>query len=370
MKRLLCLVIICSLCQLKIAAQDIDTSGNDINESGQFFAEISSQAFFDNLEFFNKIQEGYTLTGFNLEPRIAYSVGNKAKFSTGAHMLYFSGQNELARFVPVLTFSARLARNMILNLGTIESVGNHGLPEQLFKAEREFTHKPENGLQIIMNSEHYKTDLWINWESFIQHGDSEQEEFTFGYSSVFKAVGGRGLNLDVPVYLLAVHKGGQINISNERVSTLMNGAGGVNLSYPIYLEKRVGLEFLYFIGRDLSPNPHHIYQKGWAMFPKIYYKSNTILLDAGYWRASEMMLPRGEEIFGSVSTVSSEFNSPKRDLIFSNIAYSTEVVKGFRLAFGGQLYYDIKKPLLDYSFSVVGTFNESFLLGGKRTKTR
>ena len=369
MKRLLCIVIIYSLCQLKIAAQDVNNSNrDDINEVGIFYAEIYSQAFFDNIEFFNKIQEGYTLTGFNLEPRIAYSVGPKAKFSTGAHMLYYSGQNELARFVPVLTFSARLMQNLVLNIGTIELGNCHNLPEQLFKAERMFTHRPENGLQIIMNSESYTSDLWVNWESFIQHGDLKQEEFTFGYSSVFKALGGNGLNIDVPIYMLAVHRGGQINVSNERVSTLMNAASGVDFSYPFYIDKKVGFEFLYFLGRDLSPNPHHVYQKGWAMFPKVYFKSASMLIDAGYWRASEMILPRGEEIFGSASTLGSEYNSPQRDLIFSNIAYGTELVKGFRLALGGQLYFDIKQPLLDYSFSVVGTFNESFLLGGKRSK--
>ena len=332
---------------------------------GDIYFEVSSQAFFDNLEFFNNIQRGYTLTGFNLEPRVAYSINSKVKFSAGAHMLYFSGEERITRFVPVLAFHTKLTPNLTLNMGTIHSVGNHGLPEQLFKAEREFTHQPEGGLQFILNTDVFFADTWINWERFLFQGDTIQEEFTAGFSSRLFLKKDGILQVDIPIYALAVHKGGQINISSERVSTLANFGGGINLSNGIFKDGKIGVETLFLLGRDLSPNPHHTYKKGWAIFPRLYFQSTSLFLDAGYWRAKEMILPRGEEIFGSVSTVDPIFNTPNRELITGNIMYTKTIAQGFSLAAGGQIYFDVREPLLDYSFSLVATFKESFLVRRK-----
>lgn len=362
MKRLLWILIFFAFSIIEGFSQVDTLSQPSGYGKGDVYFEISSQAFFDNLEFFNDIQRGYTLTGFNLEPRLAYAINSKAKFSAGAHMLYFSGEERFTRFVPVLTFHAQILPNLILNMGTIESVGNHGLPEQLFKAEREFTHQPECGLQFIYSSNSFFADTWVNWERFLFQGDTIQEEFTAGFSSRLFLKKDGSLQVDIPIYALAVHRGGQINFSSERVSTLANFGGGINFSTELFNDGKIGIVTLLLLGRDLSPNPHHPYEKGWAIFPRLYFQSTKLFLDAGYWRANEMILPRGEEIFGSVSTVDPIFNTSKRELIIGNIIYRKEIATGFSLAAGGQIYFDIREPLLDYSFSLVATFRENFLL--------
>jgi hypothetical protein len=363
MKRLLWVLLFFMLLYANVYSQDIDANKeSNITEKGELLLEIRSNAFFDNLEFFNNIQRGYTLTGFNFEPRLAYEIKSKAKISGGVHLLYFSGERELTRVAPVLTFSTKLTKGLTLNLGTINGKGRHGLPEQLFKAEREFTHQPENGVQFFFKASHIEGETWVNWERSLFKRDTIQEEFTAGISAKILAINGENLNLSLPLYALAVHKGGQINVSSFPVSTLANVAGGVNLSNRFSGFGTIGFESLLVHGRDISPNPHHPYKKGWAIFPRVYYKSHKWFADMGYWKAKDMILPRGEEIFGSVSTVSPAFNVSERELITGNILYSKDVAKGFSLAIGGKIYYDIRNSLMDYRFFFVASFNDTFLI--------
>jgi hypothetical protein len=361
MKRLLWFVLFFNMLFANAISQNADSLNvTNTSDKGQFFVEINSNAFFDNIEFFNNIQRGYTLTGFNFEPRLAYEIKSKAKISGGVHLLYFSGERELTRVAPVLTFSTKLAKGLTLNLGTINGKGRHGLPEQLFKAEREFTHQPENGVQFLFNSKFFNGETWVNWEKSLYRKDTIQEEFTAGISAQILAIENDNFNLTFPLYALAVHRGGQINVSSEPVSTLANFAGGVNISNHFNGFGTVGFETLLVFGRDISPNPHHPFQKGWAVFPRSYYKSKNWFADIGYWNAKDLILPRGEEIFGSLSTVSPDFNESKRELITANILYSKEVAQGFSLAIGGQVYYDIKNTLMDYSFFFVASFSDTF----------
>lgn len=335
------------------------------NESGTLLFEVSSTSFFDNLEFINDIQKGYTLTGFNVEPRLAYTVGSRAKISGGFHMLSFFGEADIARLVPVLTIQTQLTPSLILNIGNIDASGCHGLPEPLYKPEREFTHQPEGGFQFLYNSERFVADAWLNWEAFLFPNDTIQEEFTAGFSGRIILSGGNRFNVEVPLYVITIHKGGQINTTDERVTSLGNFGSGINFSVNVDDVRMLGLESVFFIGKDFSPNPHHVYQNGWAVYPKLYYTSSTWFINAGYWRASEMMLPRGQEIFGSVSTVRPELNKPKRELLTASAFYGKDIAKGFNLTFGTQLYYDIRNPILDFRFSIVARFNDSFSLRNK-----
>jgi len=332
--------------------------------SGSFYFDISSAAFFDNLEFANYIEKGYTLTGFNIEPRIGFAANSKYSISGGFHALYYSGEPGFTRFVPVVTINAALTRNIAMNVGTIDGTNAHNLPEPLFSPERELINQPETGLQFLFNGRYFKGETWINWEKFLFFGDTIQEEFTVGVSGKVRLLEGEKMNLNIPVYALAVHQGGQINETESLVSTLANFGGGVNLSFPA-ANGRVGVEALGFLGKDMSPNPHHIYKNGWAVYPKFYYHNKAVKLDVGYWRADSLMLPRGQQIFGSLSTVHPDYNSPKREIVTGNFMYLKQVARGFCLAGKVQLYHVVTESQLDFRFAIVAQFNEIFFLNFK-----
>jgi hypothetical protein len=338
-----------------------NNGGVDTLSNTSIYLQLKGTGFFDNLEFFNNIEKGYTLTGFNLEPRIGLSFNAKTNVSGGFHLLYFAGEKKPTTFIPVLTLSTSLGKNLLMNLGTIDGANAHGLPQAIFKHEREFVNQPETGLQFLFDHKYLKSDLWLNWEQFIFPGDTLQEEFTVGFSGLIKLLSNE-LQMSIPLYAIAVHRGGQINSSSSTVSTLANFGGGVNFSEATPRQGRIGIEMLLFLSRDLSPNPSSLYKKGWAAYPQVYFQGNIIKLSLGYWRASEMILPRGQQIFGSLSTISPVYDMPQRELLTFDINFRKEVAKGFSLSAGTQLYYDTKSQLLDYRFGVRATFNETIQL--------
>ena len=343
-------------------AQSINNSDSI---SGKFYVDLSSAAFFDNLEFANYIEKGYTLTGFNIEPRLRFAVDNKYSISAGFHGLFYSGEPTFTTIIPVVTINASLTEKISMNVGTINGANGHGLPEPIFAPERALINQPETGLQFLFNGNYFEGETWINWEKFLFFGDTIQEEFTVGVSGKIQLLEGDKLNLNIPLYALAVHQGGQINETESLVSTLANFGGGVNLSLPA-ANGRIGVEALAFMGKDMSPNPHHIYKNGWAIFPKLYFQRKGLSIDVGYWRADSLMLPRGQQIFGSVSTVHPDYNSPKREIVTGNFIYSKQVAKGFCLAGKVQLYQVVTESQLDFRFAVIAMFNEEFLLNWRR----
>ena len=365
MKKLILLIIIL-LPIISFAQPNDDNSVTKDSLAGNFYIDISSTAFFDNLEFANYIEKGYTLTGFNFEPRLRYDIGNRYSISAGAHTLSYAGEPEFDKISPVVTIHTFLSEKVQLNLGTIDGKGCHGLPEPVFMPEREFLNQPETGLQILFTGNRFEGETWINWEKFLFFGDTIQEEFTVGVSGKVKLLKDSDIRLDIPLYALAVHQGGQINVTESVVSTLANLGGGVNFSVPAG-NGRVGVEALAFLGKDLSPNPHHIYKNGWAIYPRAYYNFKSIYVDLGYWKADSLMLPRGQQIFGSLSTVHPHYNSPEREIITANFVYSKTLAKGFNLSGKVQLYQVITESQLDFRFAVIVRFDEQFLLRRKKT---
>lgn len=63
---------------------------------------------------------------------------------------------------------------------------NHRLIEPLYQWERQFTDKPESGLQLVYCDKRYSIDIWVNWQRFIEHGDFVPEILTVGTSASAK----------------------------------------------------------------------------------------------------------------------------------------------------------------------------------------
>jgi len=63
-------------------------------------------------------------------------------------------------------------------------------------------------------------------------------------------------------------------------------------------------------------------------------KGSSFKLDIGYWKATDFVNPRGEELFGSVSVVDSSLNQKNRNLITLNFIIRSELQKGLQLNSG------------------------------------
>lgn len=331
-----------------------DTSGFSVN--------LYSSAFFDNKEFTGNIKKGYTYPGFFIQPRFEFKPSSKASISGGFHTLYFAGADTLEMFVPVLTFKYSLTEKIDFLLGTIDSKERHFLPEPLFKPERIFVSHPETGVQFLTKLNHFKGDLWINWERYIKDKSPFQEIFTIGFSGIYSVKPiENSSGLYFPIHALATHHGGQINAGNSLVTSLANFGGGAGYNFYINNGKlNLGVESLFLFFKDISPNPHYIYKSGNAVYPKIYIKNPFFKLDIGYWKSSSFINPRGEELFGSESVVDSTLNQKNRNLVTANFIYSKQVAKGFTVEFRFDIYYDYKPSIFDYSYTFRMLFDGVF----------
>lgn len=325
----------------------------EVADTGVITFNPYSSAFFDDKEFVNNTKKGYTYPGFFIQPHIKYQPNKATSFSAGIHTLYFAGCDTTEKFVPVLTLEVKLIKGVEMILGTIHSKQLHYLPEPLMKPERLFTSQPETGIQFLTSTDCLRGDTWTNWERYIKNGSPFQEVFTMGFAAIIKPNTfntNRGLTINL--FGFGVHHGGQIDSSGLDVNTMINLAAGLSYSFPIGSGKtNFGVEATGFLSSDKSPNPTSKYQNGNAIYPKLFVETSTLRGEIGYWRSTRFVNPRGEELFGSYSTVNPSFDSRIRNLCTAKLIYTTAVARGFTLGGRFETYYDTKSSILDWAFT-------------------
>jgi len=312
---------------------------------------LYSSAFFDNKEFSSNMKKGYTLPGFFIQPTIGYKT-DIFSVEAGFQLLYMAGTDSTEHILPVFTLARELSNSTTIQIGTLDVRNGHFLPEPLFTPERVFTHQPETGVQIKHKSNNTTGDLWVNWEQFIKTGSPFQEQFTLGLTFQYLES-----NKKTPVFYtktmaLATHQGGQIDSTNLPVTTIVNVGETAGFQIPLKPgNANLSIEVTGYISADKSPNPHLKYEQGYAFYPRIQMEWPFTRFSFGYWYASSFINPRGEELFGSLSTVNPLFDSKIRKLITCSLEYSKTLHQGFTFGFGVNGYYDTKQGLLDYSYT-------------------
>ena len=62
-------------------------------DSQKLFLHIENKNFFKNNEYFNRLNEGYTLLGFVAQPSLVYSPGKTTRLEAGGSFLKYSGRS-------------------------------------------------------------------------------------------------------------------------------------------------------------------------------------------------------------------------------------------------------------------------------------
>ena len=312
---------------------------------------LYSSAFFDNKEFTGDIKKGYTLPGFFIQPVINFSTDNYS-VEAGFHLLYMAGTDSLEHLVPVLTLARKLSKSSTILVGTLDARNGHFLPEPLFKPERAFTSHPETGVQLKHKTNNTFSDLWINWEQFIKTGSPFQEQFTVGFTFQYLESNSKTPVFFTKTMALATHQGGQIDSTNLPVTTIVNIGETAGILIPLKPgNANLSIEVSGFLSADKSPNPHLKYDQGYAFYPRIQMEWPFTRFSFGYWHARSFINPRGEELFGSLSTVNPTLDSKVRRLVTCSLEYSKTIQQGFTFGVGVNGYYDTRQGLLDYSYT-------------------
>ncbi len=326
---------------------------------------VENSNFFKNNEYFNKIIEGYTLIGYFIHPKIVYYPSNKIKIETGVYMLKYSGIDDFTQTLPTLRFHIKTTKSLDIVIGNLYGSINHDIVEPIFEFERYFTNNIENGLQFLINKPRVKSDIWINWENFIFKGEDKQEEFTLGISNTLNLLPKISKHkLTLPIKILTVHRGGQINETDKNLVTYNNISTGIRYDLKLNSKrfKSIGFYQYFLTFNDLSPTKTLPYIQGYAWFSKYYLRTKYLHIEGGYWFGDYFFSERGSPIFRTVSTFEKDYSEDQRSIITGKILFEKKFLKGIYIGSRFEVYYDLYNYILDYSYSFYINFRTELLL--------
>ncbi len=280
-------------------------------------------------------------------------------------MLKYSGMDKFSQFVPSFNIELKIGRRLELIMGSLSGNLQHGLPEPLYQYERFYKSNLENGIQLLYNSNYVKSDLWLDWQKFINNGDPFQESFIIGNSTRINILNlNNSLYLDIPLYLIVSHKGGQIDVSGENVQTLVNFSTGIEAVKKLNHNFFTGVVFrgLYYNFRDISHNPYLNYKRGWAGQIKLGVRTRIFDFSMAYWNSYKFFASLGEPLFFSFLNENSSFDEPQREIVSSRIVYEKMIYDFLFAGLRYEHYYDIRNNKRDFSFGLYIIFkNQNFL---------
>jgi len=316
---------------------------------------IENCNFLKNNEYFNNFSDGYTLIGYYLKPELEYYPGTKSRITAGIHLLKYSGINKYSQYIPTFSFTHQFSNSYTIIFGTLKGTLNHKLVEPVYKFERYFENNVENGLQFLINTKYFDADIWSDWNKFIFKGETSQEEFVFGLSSQLKLTQAESeIEVSIPIQFIGKHKGGQINISDEKVQTLLNSITGLCLTYHTNnnLLRSVALKNYIIFYNDLSPDKVLIFKSGQGFSSNIIINTSIFNLNLGYWKANNFISPLGDPIFQSVSEKYSDFSESERKIFTGKIIFQKNIGQFVNLGLRFESYYDLINSNFDYSFGI------------------
>ncbi len=339
---------------------ELDSS---LNNSISFRVENSN--FLKNNEYFNDIVQGYTLIGWFVNPKLIYYPAKNAKIEAGVHFLKYSGIDSFTRVLPTLSFQYKINKSIDVIIGTLYGSTNHNLIEPLFRYEYFFTDNVENGLQFLFNTNRYKGEVWINWQEFIFKGEDKQEIFTAGITNRFFLNKKENKHqFSVPLQILFVHQGGQINETSQKLITHNNDAIGLSYQYNFSggSFKSVGAEQYYLIYKEMSSSNQFNYTLGYGLYTRLFANVSDFSAQASWFYGDHYISLRGHPIFQSKSGFNNNYYEKQKALLSGRLMYEKEAIKGLNIGAGLEMYFDLYNYYTDYWYMFYINFNRDFFL--------
>lgn len=347
----------------------------DTANSQKILFRVEDINFFRNLEYFSPIAEGHTYIGFILRPSFAYQPTSNTCLQVGYHFLKYSGIAGFSQTIPFLRFQYRITPGLDLIMGSLYSTLNHRMIEPMYGFDRYIEDNVENGIEFLYHNEHYRGDLWLNWEKFIGFEDPQKEQFSVGYTSeIILTSPSKPLKISIPVQFLFAHKGGQNTLDTTAMFTRFNGAADLSIehSFDRPFIKSIGGYGYYLVYKDLV-TPHEIaYTSGNATYVNIYLNTAFINFTIGHWRGFQFFNPRGERYFSNISTIDDperlavptpgQYKTPVRNLFLSKVFIHHEVNNGIKLAAAYESFYDYKNSRYDFYYALYVLCNMDFFI--------
>ena len=343
--------------------------------AGEVRVSLNAFTFFKDNEYFNKIVDGYTLFGTQLNPQLVYYPTKELRLEAGVFIWKDFGNPVLKQVRPTFRATWTKGHNQFV-LGNIRSHLNHNYIEPLFNFERVMLKPLEEGLQYRYLGNRLFLDVWVDWQRQQYRYSNYQEEITGGLSSSYRlSRRDSRWQVVVPFQFTGQHHGGQIDTLRKPLQTLFNEAVGIEIRRSLGYSKIQALRFNgYVLGfQDHSFTDGQLpFKYGRGLYLNTTLETRYADLMLSYWQGSRFVSPLGGDLFQSVSrTVSNpEFLDRQRKVLLVRLLRDFRISDAAALTVRVEPLYDFSAQLLDFSFGVYLNFRQEWLLGnvGKRVR--
>ncbi len=340
----------------------------NISDTGKIGFCIFNNNYMRNTEYYNKIEVGRTLFGYQLMPSLYYQANSHIRLQGGLFLRKdFGGNNPFTYVSPIFTLKIQ-KQNWRLNFGTLEGTLNHRMVEPMLDIASWIENPIENGFQLKHESKKMFFDTWIHWEKFIERGAHEKELLTAGLNYQPTLIStATGFSFTPITQGMITHRGGQIDKDSlTSFFVIANYAVGFRLmkqsTDPYIKEFRLEPYLLFYHQNDGTINP---YKGGSAIYLNAVAKTKNMSLMFSYWNGNQFIAPRGTPIYSSVSLDVPGYTETDRQLLFIRIFYEKPIYENLNVSLRAEPFYDINNATFDYSFSFYLTYSGNWNFGKK-----
>ena len=343
-------------------------------EAGDLKIQFKSFTFFKDNEYFNEINEGYTLFGTQLNPQLVYYPTKDLRLEGGVFLWKDFGNPQLRQVRPTFRGTWTVGHNQFI-FGNILPHLNHGYIEPLLDFERVILKPLEEGLQYRRTSKHVFMDVWVDWLKQEYPGVSYQEQIAGGLSSRFRLTGDNApVEVSIPFQFTARHFGGQIDTLHYPVQTLFDYAAGVALrkSFSSRVVQAVRLDAYGLLYRDNSGLFRLPYTKGNGLYINGTLETRYADLMLSYWQGNTFFAPLGGPYYQSVASRNGTpgYTDANRRLLLVRLLRDFRISDAAAVTVRVEPVYDFGHGILDYSFGVYLNFRQEWLLGNLARRVR
>ena len=354
---------------------------------------VRTLGFFKNNEYFNKIADGYTLFGYHFMPSLQYYPSEKVKVEAGFLFWKDFGSFKINRFQPTFTLTYTSGSHTLL-FGTLNGNANFNYIEPLWDFERQLLVPLQNGVQYVYKKPRFDFQGFIDWQVMQYPFDTRQEEVGGGFVSnitiyqKFEDVIPEDprfqlpkpkiyqMHLNLPLQFTGFHQGGQIDVNNKPLTTIFNGAAGLEYRYDLFpwsnwsAEQKQFLHSLYtknyFVGYDDYSFEHQLpFQSGSGIYLNAGANTRFGELMVSYWRGNGYISEFGGKLYQSASTTvkNPNFIEKERELLIIRHMSTFHLTEGVTLTNRFEPFFDLNKGTFEFSTGFYVHFDTDFFLG-------
>ncbi|ALW84740.1 hypothetical protein AUC43_06370 [Hymenobacter sedentarius] len=344
-------------------------------KAGDIRISLNAFVFFKDNEYFNKIVDGYTLYGTQLNPQLVYYPIKDLRLEGGVFLWKDFGNPVLQHVRPTFRATWTTGKQQII-LGNIRPHLAHHYIEPMFNFERAMLNPLEEGIQVRYQGPRLFVDQWVDWQRQQYRYSNYQEEVAGGISSSYRlSCDGSPWEVALPFQFTGIHHGGQIDTLDKPLQTVFNEALGLEarrcLAGPNVRAVRLNGYVLGYQDYSFTKGQFP-FRYGRALYLNATLETRYADVMLSYWQGSRFISPLGGDLYQSASrTVSNpDFVDPKRKIVMLRLLHDFRISDAASLTARVEPLFDLNAKLLDYSFGMYLNFRQDWLLGNAAKRVR